>query len=57
MNEQSFGEHRCNCIADAIRDVFATGLSLESLLHNRMQQYGIDANDFSKNSLVKSDDK
>lgn len=55
--EQSFGEHRCNCIADAIRDVFATGLSLEPLLLNRMDQYGIDVKDFAKNKMVSNYEK
>ncbi len=46
---QSFGEHRCNCIADAIQDCFTTGLPFEMLLANRLKQYSIDKDDLSKN--------
>ena len=47
--KQSFGEHRCACIADALQDTFSTGLPFESMLEYRLKQYGIDKNDFSKN--------
>lgn len=45
---QSFGEHRCNAIADAIQDVFTTGLDFKFLLKQRFINANIDPNDVSK---------
>lgn len=45
---QSFGEHRCNAIADAIQDVFTTGLEFRILLKQRFINANIDPNDISK---------
>lgn len=45
---QSFGEHRCNAIADATQDVFTTGLEFRILLKQRFINANIDPNDISK---------
>ncbi len=45
---QSFGENRCNAIAEAIQDTFTTGLDFKMLLRQRMISNGIDPTDISK---------
>ncbi|HAB0417283.1 T3SS effector HopA1 family protein [Staphylococcus capitis] len=47
--KQSFGEHRCNAIADAIQDHFITSVNFKLLLKQRLISYGIDPDDLSKN--------
>lgn len=47
--QQSFGEHRCSAIVDAIQDYFITGASFKLLLKQRFIANQIDINDVSKN--------
>ena len=47
--QQSFGEHRCSAIADAIQDYFITGASFKLLLKQRFIANQIDTKDVSKN--------
>ncbi|MBI5974391.1 T3SS effector HopA1 family protein [Staphylococcus canis] len=49
--QQSFGEHRCNAIADAIQDHFVTSVDFELLLKQRLKAYKIDLNNLSKNTV------
>lgn len=49
--QQSFGEHRCSAIADAIQDYFITGASFKLLLKQRFIANQIDINDLSKNKV------
>ena len=47
--KQSFGEHRCNAIADAIQDHFITSVNFKLLLKQRLISYSINPEDLSKN--------
>lgn len=47
--QQSFGEHRCSAIADAIQDYFNTGVAFKLLLKQRLIANHIDITDLSKN--------
>ncbi|MFW3591248.1 T3SS effector HopA1 family protein [Staphylococcus caprae] len=49
--QQSFGEHRCSAIADAIQDYFNTGAAFQLLLKQRLIANQIDVNDLSKNAV------
>ncbi|MBA8760065.1 hypothetical protein GWK87_07135 [Staphylococcus schleiferi subsp. coagulans] len=47
--QQSFGEHRCSAIADAIQDHFITGVDFKLLLKQRLLSYNINIKDVSEN--------
>ncbi|MGZ9550237.1 T3SS effector HopA1 family protein [Staphylococcus epidermidis] len=47
--KQSFGEHRCNAIADAIQDHFITSVNFKLLLKQRLISYSINPEDLSEN--------
>ncbi|WP_044466466.1 T3SS effector HopA1 family protein [Staphylococcus caprae] len=49
--QQSFGEHRCSAIADAIQDYFNTGAAFQLLLKQRLIANQIDIKDLSKNAV------
>ncbi|MGX0911539.1 T3SS effector HopA1 family protein [Staphylococcus caprae] len=49
--QQSFGEHRCSAIADAIQDYFNTGVAFPLLLKQRLIANQIDIKDLSKNAV------
>lgn len=49
--QQSFGEHRCSAIADAIQDYFNTGVAFQLLLKQRLIANQIDIKDLSKNAV------
>lgn len=48
---QSFGEHRCNAVADAIQDHFVTSVNFKLLLKQRLISYSINPEDLSKNII------
>ncbi|MFQ3844747.1 T3SS effector HopA1 family protein [Staphylococcus pseudoxylosus] len=48
--QQSFGEHRCNAIADAIQDHFVTSVNFKLLLKQRFVSYKINPENLSENS-------
>ena len=52
----SFGQHRCECISDAILDSLTTGIEFPITLENRLIQYGIDLKDVSKNGSKHEND-
>ncbi|MDG0843983.1 T3SS effector HopA1 family protein [Staphylococcus equorum] len=48
--KQSFGENRCNAIADAIQDHFVTSVNFKLLLKQRLISYRINTDDLSENA-------
>lgn len=48
--QQSFDEHRCNAIADAIQDHFVTSVNFKLLLKQRFMSYKINPENLSENS-------